>query len=240
MDILVSYWWGYLRNRSIAPFLTVPTELIGFHHMNIKIAVVTAIAGGAGAGLVAGLMHNSTIYRLHSPTLIAVDAIATGAIILSIGFGLNARINRNLRRKTEELREEGILPDKAVESDADVIRLCNEDMREPAALCYWSLHGGTIEQARQLVGMDPDKSTKVLLLSIMLICCVIGIVAGFSIVRTQPVMLLANLVTFACVFFAIFTSWRSEKERARINRETLAAGKLPDTLAQRFAQRRKR
>jgi hypothetical protein len=166
-----------------------------------------------------------TPHRIGLVLSIGGTGIFIGLIVLA-QFLANRRFEKRLESETDVLRESKILPMKGAENGADVIRLVNEGKLEEAALCYRSIYGGEIEAARSAVGIDPGGAAP--LFALCFLSPLLLFVSCHSIMEKG---LRANNILstiFLLVVVAAAIHHLRFRKRVLRNRESIAAGRLPE------------
>lgn len=188
---------------------------------DITLFLIGGLLIGGGAGAFIGM---SSSHTLETNTAIALLVAYEGLVLTSLFLVLRTLVKLRAARLAR-LRAQGILPDAALQSDADVIRLANNGLREEAALIYQEIHGGKLDVARFVVGLDKLRKT---MIPMLLIVTVILIVAVFlSTSEEDKTGSMFAIIIFAAIFSADMVIFAARAKRLRVNREKLANGILP-------------
>jgi hypothetical protein len=160
---------------------------------------------------------NPTVYAL-----VITAGIILGVVVIC--FAADAIARCSVRKKIEKLRISGVIAPEGQGSDADIIRLANEGKRDPAAYYYVALHGGRLEAARTVVGTGAYPTTLLVAVYAVLVC-----VCAFTISTSETSITL--LPAWIAIFVVMMAAWDKNRKLIKQNRETLAAGKLPEPFS---------
>jgi preprotein translocase subunit SecG len=186
---------------------------------DFTIILLMGLSAGLGAGLFAGALSSDTFDQGTALALLLAYAVVIFAIFSLVLCVLASRRTAKLSR----LRDEGTLPAAATQSDADVIRLANLGLREEAALVYQEIHGGQLDAARFVVGLD--KLRTIMLCIIFFLIFIVTTLHMSS--KGNQLDLTLNTGLFAAVVLSNFVIFSARAKRLRENREKLASGILP-------------
>ena len=164
-----------------------------------------------------------------SPTVYALIVVVGIVVVaLALGLGADCLTMQCVRKKIEKLRKDGVIPPDGQGTDEGIVKLANEGKRDQAALYYVAVHGGRIEQARVIVGAGASPTSLMLVVFSLFVCfCAIQqIYTPDTDVSRLPI-----LVAYLIVALLIWWKWRKVQSLVKKNRETVAAGKLPEPCA---------
>lgn len=213
------------RNRDKEHALAMASIRKLHGQLDFTLLILWGMCAGIGGGILAGALASHAVNPYASTALfIAYE----GALLVLVALILRTILKRRAA-KLAKLRAQGILPDAASQRDDDVIRLANAGLREEAALVYQELHGGPLDAARFVTGLDRQGKT---LVGILLFVFVVLITTSlYSAAKGNSANIVMNTAILASLGSSNLVIFMVRAKRLRENREQLARGILssPDS-----------
>jgi hypothetical protein len=156
----------------------------------------------------------------NAALLVGSIVLGVAIVLFALGYVVDRLAKRSVTKRIGRLRSAGTIPPANAASDADIIRLANENKREAAALLYVSLHKVNLGKARLVVG-SPSVSNRFMAITgaFLLLFCFL------CVARLENQIVLA-MIWIANIF--IFTAaYMKSRSLIAKNRKTLAKGQMP-------------
>ena len=155
---------------------------------------------------------------MNTPTAVMLTLSLIGVVILVVtlacGLFADFTVQAVIRKQS------GGGGDSAGGDDADIIKMANEGQREEAARLYVGLHGGSLAQARKVVGSGTVLQRLALILGVIVLSFILIVFCT----STQCI----PLATIWCAnVFLITALWMKSRRQIARNRKTIAQGTIP-------------
>lgn len=153
---------------------------------------------------------------------LVIGSIVLGIVIIlfALGYIVDRLSKRSVARRIEKLRSAGTLPPAGAASDADIIRLANENKREIAALLYVSLHNVDLGKARLVVGSPSVSNRLMAMIAAFLVLVIFMVYAHTNGHISLSMIWTANI-------FIFIAAYMKNRNLIAQNRKTLAKGQMP-------------
>jgi hypothetical protein len=155
---------------------------------------------------------NNPLFHLCALLIMGFSLVAVGLACRQL-FGAYG-----IPRRVAGLRRSGVLPAEGG-SDADILRLANENRRYEAALLHVTLYGSKLPDAKRIVGDGGHNQVQLFCVLTEVFCTLLFLYA-----ETRNLML---AIVFGACAVVFFSQYLTEKARIARARKELSRGILP-------------